>query len=158
MPMRIMMPLIVVIGYEQVMVIQVLMPLKKDKFVFYNAMSGAIIGLILNILLVPSLKSVGSSMVWFVSEIVVLLSSQYFVAKTIQISFPWRRLLEEVVIYIPIGILIFYLSNGLSIEITIMLGCGLMALSFLAKNWLIFPNEYMMKFVTHIVRTRNSHY
>ena len=92
-PMRIIMPLVFIIGYEQILVIQTLMPLKKDKAIFVNSILGAIVGIILNIILVPLYKSVGSSIVWLFSEISVFLSAQYFVTKFIKIGFPMKRLM-----------------------------------------------------------------
>lgn len=101
-PMRIIMPLLVIIGYEQILVLQILTPLKKDKAIFINSVFGACTGIALNLLLVPFYKSIGSSVVWFVSECVVLLSSQYFVNKFIKINFPFRKFAVNLAWSIPI--------------------------------------------------------
>ena len=50
------MPLILIIGYEQIIVIQILMPLKRDKAIFINSIIGASVGILLNILLVAFFK------------------------------------------------------------------------------------------------------
>lgn len=92
-PMRIIMPLIFIVGYEQILVIQTLMPLKKDKEIFINSIIGAIVGVSLNFILVPKLKSTGSSIVWLCSELSVLLCAQYFVYKYTKIQFPLKRLM-----------------------------------------------------------------
>ena len=102
MPMRIMMPLMLIIGYEQIIVVQTLMPLKKDKAILHNSIAGALTGLALNILLVSALKSVGASLVWFCSEVVVLCCAQYYVSKYIQMSFPWKTLFHEMAINFPL--------------------------------------------------------
>ena len=91
-PMRIIMPLIFIIGYEQILVIQTLMPLKKDRAIFINSVIGATIGVVLNILLVPIFKSVGSSIVWLCSELAVFTSAQLFVIKYTGIGFPLKKL------------------------------------------------------------------
>lgn len=114
-PMRIMMPLTLIIGYEQILVIQTLMPLKKDNSILYNSIVGATIGLVLNILLVFSLRSTGSAIVWFVSEISVLVGAQYIVYKNIHVGFPVKLLFENILINIPLLIMIlaikFYIIN-----------------------------------------------
>lgn len=74
-PMRLVMPLVFVIGAEQILVIQTLMPLKKDRTILVNSIAGASVGLLLNVLLVPKMHSVGSALVWIVCEVVVLLLS-----------------------------------------------------------------------------------
>ena len=45
-PMQIVMPLILIIGYEQILVIQTLMPLKYDKAILINSIVGACIGIL----------------------------------------------------------------------------------------------------------------
>lgn len=92
-PMRIIMPLVFIIGYEQILVIQTLMPLKKDKAIFINSAIGATVGIILNIILVPIYKSTGSAIVWLCSELSVFTSAQYFVIKFTGIRFPLKKLL-----------------------------------------------------------------
>lgn len=101
-PMRIVMPLMLIIGYEQVLVIQTMMPLKEDKSIFRNSVMGAVTGLILNILLVSKLHSVGSAIVWVISELVVLVSAQSFLFKHYKISFPIKKLLIAFLCHLPL--------------------------------------------------------
>lgn len=112
---RIVMPLILIIGYEQIIVIQILMPLKRDKAIFINSIIGASVGILLNILLVAFLKSTGSAIVWLISEISVLISAQYFVQKNTEIKFPFKELSKNLLSYIPamaICILIYLNVEG----------------------------------------------
>lgn len=78
------MPLIFIIGYEQVLIIQILMPLQKDKAIFLNSIIGAIIGITLNLLLVDKYQSYGSAIVWVCAEISVLISAQYLPPNTLK--------------------------------------------------------------------------
>jgi O-antigen/teichoic acid export membrane protein len=100
-PMRIIMPLLLVIGYEQILVIQILMPLKKDKSILVNSVFGALVGLTLNFLIVPLLNSSGSAIVWVASELTVLFFSQYYVSKYISYSFPFIKLIKRLLWAIP---------------------------------------------------------
>ena len=54
-------PLILIIGYEQILVMQALMPLKEDKVILKNSFIGALLGISLNVLLVPRWQGVGAS-------------------------------------------------------------------------------------------------
>ena len=56
------------------------MPLKRDKEVLINTIWGAVTGLVLNVLLVPSYLCVGAAISWLVSEMVVMFSAIYFVS------------------------------------------------------------------------------
>lgn len=83
-PLQIISPLLVIIGIEQIIIIQGLMPLGKDKAVLINSVAGAATGLALNIILVPKYGAVGSSIAWFASECAVLTSAVIFFRKAIK--------------------------------------------------------------------------
>lgn len=108
-PSRIIMPLIFIIGYEQILVIQILMPLKKDKDVFINSIVGALVGITCNFILVPIFMAVGSSIVWLLSEITILLLSQYYVSKYIKYNFPTKELIRNLLVYLPLATLLMIL-------------------------------------------------
>ena len=80
-PLRIIAPLVLIIGFEQVLINQSLMPMGKDKAVLINSLLGALVGLIANLVLVPHLESVGSAIVWFISEVTVMFSAIYFFSR-----------------------------------------------------------------------------
>ena len=77
-PLRIIAPLILIIGLEQILITQSLMPMGKDKAILFNSVLGASVGLIMNIILVPYWASIGSAIVWVISEISVMLSAMFF--------------------------------------------------------------------------------
>lgn len=108
-PMRIMLILVLIIGYEQIAVIQALAPMNKDSIILRNSIVGATVGVILNITLVSALKSVGSSIVWLISELVVLCCAQYHIQKELQLFFPWRLLIRCMIINTPLIIILYVL-------------------------------------------------
>ncbi len=140
-PMRIMMPLIIVIGYEQILIMQMLMPLKKDNVVLWNSILGALTCIVLSTILIPKYASIGTAIVWFCSEIVVLCSAQYYVIKYISISFPWRDLLTYMMMYLPlcVGILVF--NTFFSGFTSLLLSCIFTAIYFIISNIYIKRNE-----------------
>lgn len=134
MPMRIVMPLMLIIGYEQILIVQTLMPMKKDKAVLTNSIIGAVIGVTLNILLVPVLKSTGSAIVWLASETAVLVSAQFFVSKYTKMHFPWRCLSRYFTIYAPLAIIIMVFYNKLDNMIVFVILFVISILYVLAVN------------------------
>ena len=80
-PLRIIAPLILVIGLEQILITQSLMPMGKDKAVLMNSVFGAFVGIVANVVLVPRLESVGSAIVWLISEVTVMSSAAYYFCK-----------------------------------------------------------------------------
>lgn len=123
-PTRIVMPLIFIIGYEQILVVQILTPLKKDKQILFNSIAGAAIGLTLNIILVGKYASTGSALVWVMSEITVLICAQYFVTKFIKVSFPYKKLVKEIALYIPLMILYWVILNYMNHNFIISFASG----------------------------------
>lgn len=70
-PMRIIMPAAFAVGMAQVLAIQILMPMKKDRVLLMASIIGAIVSLLINLLVVPYVASVGSAVVLLCSEMVV---------------------------------------------------------------------------------------
>lgn len=85
-PLRIIAPLILIIGIEQILITQSLIPMGKDKAVLINSIIGAIVGLLANIIIVPYLDSIGSAIAWLAAEIAVMISAIHFFNKE------WRLL------------------------------------------------------------------
>jgi len=100
-PMRISLPLMLIIGTEEILIIQLLMPLNKDKAIFINSLVGAIVGVVLAIVLVKNFQSVGSSIVWVFSELSILITASYFVKKYIGIHIPYKMVFSKFIYAIP---------------------------------------------------------
>lgn len=133
-PMRIIMPLMLIIGYEQIQVVQCLMPLGKDKTIMINASIGAIIGIILNLTIVPHLQSIGSAITWACAELSILILSQYYLKKYLNINFPVTKLCKEILSYIPLtGILIaiYFIFSFLPYWVILLIGCGISGVYFI---------------------------
>lgn len=109
-PLQIMIPLLFIIGYEQILVIQGLMPLKKDRSILVNSIIGAIVGIVCNLIIVPTLKSSGSAIVWLISEMSVLIVAQMYMRKYVDVSFPWRKVLRNLVYVLPLSFVLLLLK------------------------------------------------
>lgn len=78
-PMQLIMPTLLFIGITNITGIQILVPLGYEKIVLLSTVVGAIVDLLINWLLIPSLASSGASIGTLAAEFVVLVV-QYFVA------------------------------------------------------------------------------
>lgn len=70
-PMQIIMPTLLFIGLSNIMGIQILVPLGKEKVVLYSEIAGAVVDLIINWILIPSMASAGAAIGTLVAEAVV---------------------------------------------------------------------------------------
>ena len=70
-PMQIIMPTLFFIGLSNIMGIQILVPLGKEKVVLYSEIAGAMVDLIINWILIPSMASAGVAIGTLVAEAVV---------------------------------------------------------------------------------------
>lgn len=109
-PMRIIMPATFAVGVAQVLAIQVLMPMKKDKVLLIASIIGAVVSLLINLLVVPSVKSVGSAVVLLCSEMGVTGMYVWYVLSQELILIPIKAIGKNVLFSLP--------------SVVICLGCG----------------------------------
>ncbi len=121
-PMMIVAPLAVIIGLEQILIIQILMPQKRDRQILINSGAGALVAVVVNLLLVRMLKAFGSAIVWLCAELTVFLFALNAVFGKAWEEFPWRTLLKDLLLYIPL------------------------ALILVAIQWIPFPNAFVRLF------------
>ena len=96
-PMMIIMPIILIVSIAQILIIQILTPLKKDKEMMICTIWGAFTGLILNLILVPHMLCNGAAICWLVSEFVVMSSAIYFICNKTIIKLPFKSIKKRVV-------------------------------------------------------------
>lgn len=70
-PMQIIMPTLLFIGLSNIMGIQILVPLGREKVVLYSEIAGAVVDLIINWIFIPSMASAGAAIGTLVAEAVV---------------------------------------------------------------------------------------
>ena len=150
-PMRIVMPLILIIGYEQILILQVLMPLKKDKTIFINSCIGAAIGVLANILLVPKLNSIGSALVWVLSEFVVLILAQRCLSKFLNVKFPFKELSFHIALSLPCALSVAFIASFFENAITgLLLGFGFILTYYYVLYVHIMQDPFILSFIKSI--------
>jgi O-antigen/teichoic acid export membrane protein len=91
MPMRIIMPQLIIIGAEKIIVLQLLIPLRKDRTIVTAGIIAVFIWCILSAVLVPILHSIGTSIVWIAAELTVLIIANRETNRTLNICFPLKQ-------------------------------------------------------------------
>lgn len=71
-PMQIIMPTLLFIGFTNILGIQILVPLGKERFVLYSEIAGALVNIVINAILIPKYASTGAAIGTAVAEFVVL--------------------------------------------------------------------------------------
>ena len=150
-PAQIVMPLVLIIGYEQILVLQVLMPMKRDRATFANSITGATVGIIANIALVPSLKAVGASIVWVSSELAVLICAQYWTTKYLNFKFPIKLIARYLMTYMPALFACYAVCCVISnVYVSFLLSClVLLVYSYFAQK-VILKNEVVIDVINKI--------
>lgn len=100
-PMRIIMPAIILVGIAQILVIQVLLPMKKDRVLLIASIIGAIISILLNVLLVSKNGSLGSAIVMLSAEFIVTMIYLVYVHKSALLRFPWKYFIQALIYSVP---------------------------------------------------------
>lgn len=86
-PMQIIMPTLLLIGITNILGIQILVPLGKEKYVLYSEIAGAVTDLILNAILIPKLASAGAAIGTLAAEFVVLLVQWFALRRDVADAF-----------------------------------------------------------------------
>lgn len=151
---QILMPLIFIIGYSQILVMQILIPYKADKLLVFVSGSSAFLGILLNALLVPLLHSIGSSVSWLSSELCVLVLAQFFTYKKIGIKFPIKIFFRNIIAYLPAVLfcilIYFYVTNIFFIRLII--ASVFMLIYFVTVQYFYLKNDFFLSKFNKILK------
>lgn len=143
-PMRIIMPAALFVGIAQVLAVQVIMPLRRDKVLLLASFVGAIVSLIINICVVSQLRSVGSAIVLLSAETVVTATYIIYALKVHIFNFPISKIVRSILLSTPCGIICllcaFYIENSYTSLLCSMIFSFLVLSLFYRKNILIILN------------------
>lgn len=83
-PMQIIMPTLVFIGLTNILGIQMMVPMNKEIYVLYSEIAGALVDLVINIALIPSMGAAGAAIGTVVAELTVLIYQYYVLRKEVR--------------------------------------------------------------------------
>lgn len=107
-PLRIISPLVLIIGIEQILVIQILLTMHQDSTVLRNSFIGAFVALILNILITASMGAPGSAIIWVIAEGVIMVLSSFDIYRKYNYLMPIKRMAVYCLAYIPLLLIAFF--------------------------------------------------
>nr|MCR5313857.1 polysaccharide biosynthesis C-terminal domain-containing protein [Bacteroidaceae bacterium] len=145
-PFRIVIFMILIIGFEQIIIQQFLLASKNNKAILIISSTGAIVGLTLNFILTPNLLAIGSSISWATSELCTLVIGAYFVKKIQNVTINYIEIFKNIIIsfiYIIPLYGISQITNGL-LTSTILSATSVIIL-FILINVFFHKNELLTK-------------
>lgn len=152
--MRIILPLIFIVGYEQVLVYQILMPLKRDREILINSIIGAFVGVVTNIIFVPLYGSIGSSLVWILSELSILFLAQFFVTKIAGLTFPYKKLFKYSFVMFPLVVALIFIHEWNPLQTITLLFAGILTILYFVVIELFFIKDELIFSIFFEIRNK----
>lgn len=115
-PMRIMNPIIVVIGLSNFIGIQMFMPLNKEKWTLYSVLVGAVVNFFINLFLIPIYGSVGASIATLCAEITVTLTQLILLRRFLKINKIAKSLIKYFLNSVVMGVFVYACVRFISVE------------------------------------------
>ena len=103
---KIISPILILIGLSNVIGIQYLIPTKQQKKLTISVVLGSIINIVLNYILILKYKAIGASIATIVAEFTVTVIQLYLVKKELNI----KGMLKNSINYIIVGLIMFVTS------------------------------------------------
>ena len=123
MPMKLIMPTLVLIGITNILGIQMLVPMGREKSVLYSEIAGAVVDVIINAILIPKYASVGAAIGTLVAEAVVLIVQFYALKEKVKDAFiqiPYLKIICAALIGSGAALWVKKFENGGSIGTLIL--------------------------------------
>lgn len=131
-PMRIIMPAALFVGIAQVLAVQVITPMKRDKILLFASILGATVSLLINIFIVPHLHSIGSAIVLLIAECTVTSTYIVYVTHGKFVRLQPKVLIESLFCALPSMVICLlcnlYINNN---YLSLLVGISLAILSWL---------------------------
>ena len=150
-PMRIISPLVLIVGTEQILVIQILMAMHQDRIVLRNSLIGALIAIMLNILITSSMGAPGSAIVWVISELSIMVLSIVFIRKRYHFSLPYGKCLRYMMAYLPLLGLAFVYLHYINDELVFLISYALTTILYTGIYEIVFvKNQFVISIINRI--------
>ena len=138
--------MLLVIGFEQVAIQQFLMATTSNKSVMIVSTTGAVVGLMLNLILTKSYASVGSAISWGVSEVSVLIVGLYLINKLLNVKLQYKEILVTLSYALIYAIPLFFTRLYLSGPLSFIVGVFVVCVQFIVMNIYVRPNTLLVEF------------
>lgn len=146
--MRIIMPILIIAGINQINGIQVLMPLHKDKVLLLTGSLAAFVGVLSNVLLDPIYGAVGAALTILFSEITGCLGGVVFVLRNKIYPLPFKPFIKYFISSLPYLLLYIIFDmfiDGFYLKYIVLLLC--FCVYFFVQQVYICQNELVIKII-----------
>ena len=133
-PLRIITPLVLILGIEQILVIQILLAMHCDNTVLKNSFIGAFASLVFNIIMTANMGAVGSAIVWVIAEFVIMGLSMVAIYKKFKYVIPYKRLFAYLASYTPLTLLSLLVYHHLDDGYAIICSIGVLIVVYAFFN------------------------
>lgn len=147
--MRIMVLVTLIVGIEQIIIMQLLIPLHQDKDVVRCAFYGVCTWLCLCIVLIPHFASAGTALTWLLSETVVLGCAIRMLKQKFNFPLPWSNLLRHVVYDIPYIVMGWMVCALVDTPLARLSICGILFLGYIILLWKSAIKAHITSFNKH---------
>ena len=155
-PFRIITPLVLIIGVEQILVIQILMANHSDATVLRNSFVGAIVALIANLLLTAPFGAEGSALVWVMAECVIMILSTIAIYKKFRYVPPYKRLLAYCLSYCPLLLCSVIIYSWLDDTYAVVLSIAVLTLAYAAINEIAVLKNQVVHQILQSIRAKTA--
>ena len=145
-PFKIVIFMLLIIGFEQVAIQQFLMATTSNKSVMIVSTIGAIVGITLNMMLTGKLGSVGSSLSWGLSEFAVLITGLILIKKLIGVSLRYKDLLINGLYAIAYIVPLYFVDKFIPGITSFFVSGVTIFLLFILVNLKVHPNTLIVSF------------
>jgi O-antigen/teichoic acid export membrane protein len=154
-PLKTIAPLVLVVGLEEILIVQVMMPRKMDRGVLRNSVLGAVTGTVLNLALVKTFQAEGSAIVWLCSECAVLCGAFFAVFGRSGNGFPGSVFLRDLLVYVPLLLILLviqHLCGNLSALLRLTVCAAIAGVYFLVVSCWIDRNPVILGLLQPLTR------
>jgi O-antigen/teichoic acid export membrane protein len=145
-PMQILSPVVLIIGISNVWAMQILTPAGKDRQVTISVLSGVVVSVILNFILIPFMSYNGAAITNVLSELIVMICFAYFSNKIMRLKINYRSALYTLIAafcFYPVKIITsYYLHAELAAT---CVGVFLSAALYFFLQSLLFKNSIIVE-------------
>ena len=155
-PMIIVMPTLLFIGFTNIMGIQMLIPIGRENAVMISTFAGAIVDLILNFIFIPKLGSAGAAIGTLVAEFVVLIVQLIYLRKDIKYLYSKQKyMIIIIVLLISSGGAFIIKRIDMGIFVKLVCSC-IVFFSIYISALYIMKEEFVCENVNRVVNKLNK--
>ena len=154
--MRIMTPIILIIGISNFIGLHLFMPLKKEKCTLYSVLCGAIVNFSLNMVLIPKYQALGAAIATLCAETAVTVVQLYLAREIIDVDIMFKKFAVYLLNAIIMGVFVLFIVLLVK-NVFISFVCGVIV-GFVIYTILLFVerNEILYKLVKNYGRNNQG--